>query len=52
MLEGKNCAKRLVQHRFKPKKRGYFWHKSLIVKPSPWSDPISSSFNHKLNDEI
>jgi hypothetical protein len=33
------------KHRYKPKKRGYFWHKSLIVKPSPWSDP-NSQFLH------
>jgi len=28
-------------HHFKPKKRDYFLHRSLIVKHSAWSDPKS-----------
>jgi hypothetical protein len=31
------------KHRYRPKKRGYFWPKFLIVKRSPWPDPVSNS---------
>ena len=41
MVEEKNCAKRLVQHQFKPYNQAYLERKSLIVDPSPWSDPSS-----------
>ena len=32
------------KHHFKTKKRYDFYHISLIVKRSPWTDPISGDF--------
>jgi hypothetical protein len=39
-----NCPFWCQKHHFKPQKRVYFEHRSLIVRRLPWSDPNSSVY--------